>query len=90
MELRPLGEVQALQLHDSVMLHAVGNMNPLIQRQPVDLPKLVINMSTQRTDPVRAKSNSIRIPVIDLVKYFFTAHYFSLPEQNSGIVNSSF
>ena len=76
MELCPLGEVQALQLHHSIVLWAVRNMDTLVQRQPIYLPVLMINVRTKRTDPVWTKCESIRVAVICIVKYFFTTHGF--------------
>lgn len=55
MELCPLREVRRLQLDDTVLLRTVRHVDSLVDGQSIDLSKLVVNVSTQRTDAIRIK-----------------------------------
>lgn len=55
MELCLLREVQRLQLDDTVLLRTVRHVDSLVDGQSIDLSKLVVNVSTQRTDAIRIK-----------------------------------
>ena len=79
-ELCPFGEVQTLQLNYAIVLGTVSDVDALVQSQPVDLAELVVDVSTEGADPVGAKGKSIRVAIICLTKYFFTAHESIPPE----------
>ncbi len=78
MELRPFREVQALEFNNTVFLPAIRNVDTFIDGKPIDLSPLMIYMSSEGRNPVRAESYSIRGSSIGLEVYFFTSHSGSL------------
>ena len=60
MELRPLRKVQRTELDDTVLLRAVRDVDSLVDRKPVDLPVLVVNVGTERRDSVRTEYLTVR------------------------------
>ena len=78
MELRPFREVQALEFNNTVFLPAIRNVDTFIDGKPIDLSPLMIYMSSEGRNPVRAESYSIRGSSIGLEVYFFTSHSISL------------
>ena len=59
-ELRPLRKVQRTELDDTVLLRTVRDVDSLIDRKPVDLPVLVVNVGTERRDSVRTEYLTVR------------------------------
>ena len=55
MKLRPLWEVQRLQLDDTVLLRAVRHVDAFVDSQSVDLAKLMVDVGTQRADAIGAE-----------------------------------
>ena len=60
MELRPLRKVQRTELDDTVLLRTVRDVDSLIDRKPMDLPVLVVNVGTERRDSVRTEYLTVR------------------------------
>jgi len=73
-KLCPLGEVQGFQLHHTVVLGTVGDVDALVDGQTVDLPILVVNVGTERRDTVGAKENTVRSAFVNLKECFLATH----------------
>ena len=59
-KLRPLRKVQRTELDDTVLLRTVRDVDSLIDRKPMDLPVLVVNVGTERRDSVRTEYLTVR------------------------------
>ena len=66
MELGALaGEVDRVHLADAGMLRLVGKVDTLVNRQPINLAELVVDMGAQGADTVRAEGDSFGIFLIE-------------------------
>ena len=79
MELCPLWEVQRLQLDDTVLLRAVRHVDAFVDSQSVDLAKLVVDVSTQRTDSIGAERHRFGRLMVELFVNFRTFHEVDFP-----------
>ena len=58
----------------AVLLRAVGDMNAFINGKTGDLAEIMIDMRTDRADPVRTERHAFRLSSVGFKKSFFTFH----------------
>ncbi len=71
-----LGELQALQLHDTILFRSVGEIDALVDGETRDLPQVVVAVRPNGADAIGREGRVVGERVIDGVKAFFSLHVF--------------
>ena len=56
------------------MLRSVGNIDSLVYGEAGDFAEIVVDVSTERTNSVRAEGNALVVLMICFKKHLFTVH----------------
>ena len=71
MPLGTLGELQGSHLHDAVLLGGIGDMDAFVNGQTRYLAEVVVGMSADGANPVRAEGYSFGVTAVNLIKLLF-------------------
>ena len=74
MPLGTLGELQRGHLHDAILLGGISDMDAFVNGETGYLAEVVVGVSADGANPVRAEGCSFWVTAVNLIKLLFAVH----------------